>query len=277
MKLPRRDFLKTSLAVSASAVLAAKVQAASKGSAASGREYYDLRCYRLKPDSPRAALHTYLEKALMPALDKRGIKNVGVFSELDVNKNAVTSTPKADSPVWVLIPYTTLDSFAEVSSELNTDAAVQKAGAEYLTVKKATPAFDRIDSWLLLAFKGMPKLQVPAFSKSRTPSRVFEMRDYQSHSEIKALSKMAMFNDGEIDIMKDLGLSPVFFGQALSGPDLPHLRYITSGSDLAAHLGNWKKFGPDPRWAKLKDMPQYADNTSKNTARFLTPTAYSNI
>ena len=59
--------------------------------------------------------------------------------------------------MWVLIPYPTLDSFVTVSAEINTDAAVQKAGGEYLQAKKADPAFDRIDSWLLLAFKGMPK------------------------------------------------------------------------------------------------------------------------
>jgi hypothetical protein len=77
--------------------------------------------------------------------------------------------------------------------------------------------------------------------------------------------------------MRSLGMSPVFFGQALAGPNLPHLRYITSGLDLAAHLANWKKFGPDPRWQKLKDDPKWANNTSKNTARFLVPTPYSQI
>ena len=88
---------------------------------------------------------------------------------------------------------------------------------------------------------------------------------------------MAMFDEGEIALMKDLGMAPVFFGQALAGPNLPHLRYITSGPDLGTHLANWKKFGPDPRWAKMKDLPQYADNTSRNTARFLAPKPYSQL
>jgi hypothetical protein len=276
MKLQRREFLKTSLAAGAAASLSPVASAASAGSTA-GREYYDLRAYRLKAGASRAPLEGYLEKALLPALDKRGIKDVGVFTELDVNKNAATSTPKADSPVWVLIPYSSLDTFVSVSSDLNNDAAVQKAGAGYLDVPKASPAFDRIDSWLLLAFKGMPKHELPAFSKNKSPNRVFEMRDYESHSELKALNKMAMFNEGEIEIMKTLGMSPVFFGQALTGPNLPHLRYFTGGPDLATHLANWKKFGPDPRWEKLKVLPQYQDNTSKNTARFLAPTAYSQI
>ena len=273
----RRTFLKTSLVTSASVALTSVAPAAAAATPRPGREYYELRSYRLKAGASRAPIEGYIEKALLPALDKRGVKNVGVFTEVDVNKNAGTSTPKADTPVWVLIPHPTLESFVSVSADINQDPAVQKAGADYLKVPKASPAFDRIDSWLLLAFKGMPQLELPAFSKRKTPTRIFEMRDYESHSELMALSKMAMFDNGEISVMRDLGMSPVFFGQALAGPNLPHLRYITSGSDLATHLANWKKFGPDPRWVKMKDDPQYANNTSKNTARFLVPAACSQI
>jgi NIPSNAP len=281
MNLPRRSFLKSTLAASATVALTSKLTAAQQPAA--GREYYELRCYhlqkgtRLKADANPALLDAYLEKALLPALDQHGVKNAGVFTEIDVNKETTTSAPKPGSPVWVLMPHATLNSFVHVSASLNADPTVQKAGAGYLDVPKASPAFERIDSWLLLAFAGLPKLEVPIFSKNRTPTRVFEMRDYESHSELKALNKMAMFNDGEITLMKDLGMSPVFYGQALAGPDLPHLRYITGAADLATHLANWKKFGPDPRWTAMKDLPQYVDNTSRNTARFLTPKAYSGI
>jgi hypothetical protein len=280
MKLPRRDFLKTSLAVSATAAFGGQMSAAAAAapSKTAGREFYELRAYRLKAGASRALLDSYLEKALLPALDSRGIKDVGVFTELEiVDRAAATSKPKADTPVWVLVPHASLDSFVTVSSDLNADPAVQKAGAEYLDVKKANTVFDRIDSWLYLAFTAMPQHVLPEFSKKRVPTRVFEMRDYESHSEAKALNKIAMFNVAEVEIMRDLGMSPVFFGQGLAGPNLPHLRYITSGPDLASHLAGWKKFGPDPRWVKIKDLPEYAENVSKNTARFLSPTAYSAI
>ena len=281
MNLPRRDFLKTTLAASATAAFASKLSAAAP--AAPNREYYELRCYRLqagtrlKADANPALLDAYLETALLPALGKHGINNTGVFTELDLNKETATSTPKPGSPVWVLIPHASLDSFVQVSATLNADPAVQQAGASYLQAPKAAPAFERVDTWLLLAFASMPKLELPAFSRDRVPTRVFEMRDYESHSEPAALNKMAMFDEGETQLMRDLGMNPVFFGQALAGPDLPHLRYITSGPDLATHLAGWKKFGPDPRWQKMRTDPRYADNTSKNTARFLTPKPYSQI
>jgi hypothetical protein len=276
MNICRRDFLKTSLAVSAAAALPLRGDAAGTSNS-SPREFYELRAYKLKAAKAKPALDVYLEHALLPALGQRGIQNVGVFTEIAIDKAAATSTPKADTPVWVLIPHSSLESFASVSAELNTDAEVQKAGADYLKAPKADSAINRIDSWLYRAFKSMPKMEVPAFSNNKTPTRVFEMRDYESHSELSALNKMAMFDEGETDIMRDLGMSPLFFGQGIAGANLPHLRYITSGSDLAAHLAGWKKFGPDPRWKKLSSDPQYADNTSKISGVFLVPAAYSQI
>jgi hypothetical protein len=270
----RRAFLTSSLAASA---LGAASTATPAVAARARRAYYELRAYRLKPGTATTLLDGYFDQALLPALRRRGIGSVGVFTELEVNKADRTSVAKPDTPVWVLIPHTSFESFVAVSSELNADSTVQKAGAEYLQSPKASPAFDRIDTWLLLAFKGHPALTLPEFSRKRVPTRVFEMRDYESHSELKALAKMAMFDEGEIEIMRDLGMSPVLFGQAIAGPNLPHLRYITSGPDLATHLDAWKKFGPDPRWMKMKSLPQYADSTSKNTARFLTPRPYSTI
>ena len=280
METNRRTFITTSIA--ATAALATGARAAGTP-AASSREFYDLRCYglkadtRLKANADRAPLDAYLEKALLPALAQRGVKNVGVFTEVKVDKPSASSTPIAESPVWVLIPYASLDSFVNVSAELNADPAVQSAGAAYLNAEKTAPAFERIDSWLLRAFKGMPKMEIPAFSKSKVATRIFEMRDYESHSELKALSKMAMFDDGETQLMRELGMSPMVFGQALAGPNLPHLRYFTGAPDLATHLGNWKKFGPDPRWKAMSGDPRYAGNTSKNTSRFIVPTSYSQL
>jgi hypothetical protein len=284
MKSTRRNFLKSSLAASATAALATGIsaRAAQTSPSAAARDYYELRAYRLKPNTSSAVLENYLEKALIPALNARGLANVGVFTEVEVDKKAVTAKPKIGTPtapvaIWMLITHPSLESFTQISAELNTDATVQAAAPEFFRTPKSNPACDRVDTWLLRAFAGMPKLAVPAFSKNKTPSRIFELRDYESHSEERAINKMAMFNDGEISLMQDLGMSPVFFGQALAGPNLPHLRYITCGPDLATHLGNWKKFGPDPRWVKMKDQPTYKDNTSKNTARFIVPTAYSQI
>jgi hypothetical protein len=281
MNQSRRQFVKTSLAASAVAALAPESRAETPAVRFdAGREYYELRAYRLKPGASSALLDGYLERALVPALNRRGVANVGVFTELDVNSKATppSSQPKVDSPVWVFSAYPSVEAFALAAAALNDDPEVRQAGADYLGTPKANPAFDRIDSWLLLAFTGMPKMQVPEFSKAKFPTRFFEFRTYESHSEAKALNKIAMFNAGEIETMKSLGMSPVFYGQALTGSGLPHLSYFTGGPDIVTHFANWKKFGTDPRWLKLRNDPFYADNTSKTgPSRFLTPKSYSQL
>jgi hypothetical protein len=266
--LDRRDFLKTSIAATAVAALAGSKAIAAESPAASGRDYLELRSYRLKPDAAHTLLDTYLEKALIPALNARGIGAVGVFTEPDAK----------DGPaVWVLIPHSSLESVASVTAAINADPAVQAAGAQYLTTPtKANPAFDRIDSWLHLSFAGLPRLAVPALATAGKP-RIFELRTYESPTELKALNKVAMFNAGEIGLMQDLNLSPVFYGQALVGRDLPHLTYMLCSPDMETHKKNWAAFGSHPVWNKLKNDPQYADNVSKIISRFLVPASYSQI
>ncbi len=267
--IDRRDFLKASLAASATAALAGLASPAKAAEPpARGGERLELRAYRLRPGASHALLDLYLEKAFIPALNARGVEAVGVFTEPDAK----------DGPaVWVLIPHPSLESVAAVAAALNADPAVQAAGAEYLTSPTtAQPAFDRIDSWLFLPFAGLPRLAVPALARARSP-RIFEMRTYESYSEAKALKKVAMFNAGEIGVMQELNLSPVFYGQALVGRDLPQLTYMLCSPDLATHRRNWAAFGAHPVWVKLKSDPQYADTVSKVTSRFLAPAGYSQI
>lgn len=277
IKPTRRDFLKTTLIASATTAIfgvATKVSAAEKSDAA---VFFELRAYRFRPGASADLVHGYLEKAFIPALNARGLANVGVFTEVGVDRKALTAAAIPDSPVWVLVTHPTFESFESVSADLNKDPKVQAAAADYLQAPKATPAYDRMDTYLMRAFSGMPTLEIPSFSKDKTPTRVFELRHYESHSEIKAFSKMAMFNDEEIVVMKDLGMSPVFYGQGLAGPNLPHLAYMTGARDLATHLDNWNKFRVDPRWKAMGRNPKYADNVSKGTNRIVVPTAYSQI
>lgn len=241
--------------------------AAAEPEGAGGREYYELRAYRLAGEGNHDLLDAYLEKAAIPALNRLGIKPVGVFTETE---------PKDGPAVYVLIPYPSLELVAAATARLNADPECQKAGAAYLQSPKAKPAFDRIDSWLLLAFAGLPKLELPAYSREKKP-RMFELRTYESFSELKALKKVEMFNSGEIETMREVGLAPVFYGQALIGRDLPHLTYMLSSESDEAHKKHWDAFGKHPVWNKLKNDPQYADTVTKITKRFLTPTAYSQI
>ena len=262
----RRSFLKTSAVVAAATAIRLKPAQATR--LRDARQYLELRAYRLKPGAPHGLLDSYLEQALIPALNRRGVRAVGVFTEPDA----------PDGPtVWVLIPHPSLESIGTINASINTDAAVIAAGMDYLrSPTKANPAFDRVDTWIHLSFAGLPRLEVPALA-SNNQARVFELRIYESFSELTALKKIDMFNAGEIDVMKEVHLSPVFYGQALAGRDLPHLSYMLCSADREAHKKNWQAFLDHPTWKRLVADPQYADTVSKITSRFLVPAAFSQI
>jgi hypothetical protein len=275
--MKRRQFIKGSMAASTITAVGLKALQASAAERNIGtQEYYELRAYRWKSGANHAPLESYLEKAALPALNRLGAKPIGVFTQQDRPGSAAGTEIRDPNTLFLLIPYSTFESFATATARLNADEEHKQKGAEYLGLPKETPGFERIDSWLMLAFSGMPKLEQPPYSRERKP-RMFELRTYESHSELKAIKKVQMFNSGEIEVMHEVGLGPIFFGQALVGPGLPHLTYMLSAETDEAHKKHWGEFGKHPTWNKLKNDPEYADTVSKIKNWFLVPTAYSQI
>ena len=277
--MKRREFLKASMAVSTIVGLSGAEAVARPGSEPGllrPREYYELRTYHLKSSASRPLLDGYLSKALIPALNRLHSKPVGVFVQQERTGTPQPSEVTDPLAVHVLIPFPTIEAFTGVCTYLEADQEYEAAGAEYLQSPKAKPAFERVDSWLMLAFAGMPKVELQAYCRDQKP-RMFELRTYESFSEVKALKKVEMFNAGEIQLMRDLGLGPIFYGQALIGGNLPHLTYMVSAENQEAHTKHWDAFKAHPTWLKLKNDPQYADTVSKSYNRFLVPASYSQI
>jgi hypothetical protein len=231
------------------------------------QEYYELRIYKANNANKKKMLDSYLEKALIPALGRMNIKRIGVFTNMDDQK---------DYSIYVLIPYPTLEIFAAVNPKLLNDKEYMLAAREHFAVPKDDPAFTRIQSKFYKAFKGMPVIEMPGQTADNKP-RIFELRMYESHTEEKAALKIEMFNNGEMQIMRDTELSPVFFGEALIGDDLPHLTYMLSAADRETHETHWSKFAEHPEWERLRKLPRYKDTVSKSTNIFLIPAVYSQI
>ena len=78
-----------------------------------------------------------------------------------------------------------------------------------------------------------------------------------------------MFNAGEVPLMQEVGLSPVFFAQTVIGTGMPNLVYMVSGESVEAHKTHWKGFGGAPSWKALSSDPQYKDNVSKILSVYL--------
>lgn len=268
----RREFV--AAAAAAGGVLMPGVAAGGQSPAdrqASAREYYELRKYQVRRGPQQQMTDAYLRDALVPALGRAGLGPVGVF----------TVTIGVESPTFhVLIPYKTIEAFATLSARLAADTAYQQAGAAYLNTLATAPAFVRIESSLLRAFESIPVLEPPfgGGEAGRRP-RLFEMRTYESHSELASQKKIGMFNNGELRIFRKAGMSPVFFGETILGPNMPNLTYMLVYEDMAARDRQWAAFAADPEWRTLSTTPGLTDPdiVTSITNAYLRPTAYSGI
>lgn len=228
-------------------------------------EFYELSVYSLKNDTQQKLMEDYLQHAAIPALNRLGSKNIGVFTEMK---------PQGQTKIYVITPFNSLSDFTAAAEKLATDDKYRQAGMAYLTAPATDPAYERIENSLLKAFNTMPRMKVPPGKQ-----RIFELRRYESHSEAAGKKKIEMFNKGEIGIFERVGLTPVFFGETIIGPVRPNLTYMITYDDMDEHARSWKTFINDPEWIKLKSIPDYADKkiVSKITSVLLVPTAYSQV
>jgi hypothetical protein len=228
------------------------------------RQFYELRAYRLASAEKQKPLEEYLAQAAIPAWNRVGVKPVGAFKEMD----------GASPDVYVVLPYDSPGAIVAVNSRLMANQQYVKAGRNVLDAPKDDPAFVRVESSLLLAFEAMPRLEVP----TQAPTRIIQLRIYESHNATKAKKKIEMFGaGGEIDIFRRVGLAPVLFGETLVGSKIPNLTYILSFESKEAMERNWEAFRQDPAWLKIKDDPQYKDTVSNITNLVLVPLACSQI
>ena len=233
------------------------------------REYYALRRYYLQNGPQRKLTEGFLAEALIPGLNRLGIKPVGAFN---------ISIGPEEPAFYVLIPSTSVESLVTVDFRLEQDAEYMKAGAPFLNAPDKQPAYVRVESSLMLAFEGWPKLTVPAVT-AQHGKRMFELRTYESPSDQDYRRKVEMFNSGEFAAFEKAGFWQVFFGDTLIGPRMPNLTYMLGFEDMAARDKMWKAFGASEEWKKLSSSSRYnfEEIVSSITNVILAPASYSQI
>ena len=260
--MQRRDFLAAAgvAAVSPLPTLEALGQPAT-------RQYFELRRYHLLPGAKQRAFNTFVGDAMVPAMNRAGVAKVGAFTVM-YGDNAPS--------LYLVLAHQTLDSVATLRDRLADDAAYASAGKAILESALADPPFVRVESTLLRAIESMPTVEPSAGVAAKSP-RIYELRIYESHNDRAALNKLKMFNAGEVPIFRKTGLTPVFFGEAVVGAQLPNLTYMLTFADMAARDAAWAAFSRDPDWRTLSADAQYRDNVSAISDIILRPTAYSQI
>jgi len=242
--MQRRQFLTASVATSA---LALGKFTVAESPVAKPREYFQMRRYHLQSGPQLKLTESYLSEALLPALTRMGMGPVGAF-KLDFGPE----TPA----YYVLIPGNSVEALATLDLQLARDDAFIKIAEPFWNAPATAPAFLRVESSLLAAFEGWPRLTPPASSAIKG-KRIFQLRTYESPSYQDHARKVEMFNKGEFEIFKSAGFYPVFFGDTLIGAQMPCLSYMLSFPDMIALTQEWDVFRNDPAWKKYSTSPRY--------------------
>lgn len=259
--MQRRKFLQSSLAATAGMITLNPAIAGEKQPPQ--KEVYEWREYEMRFGSDHMQLENYFKTALIPALNKYGVKTVGVFKEWN---------PSDPAKIYLLVPYSSLDNYLSVNTKVKADADYIKNSTAYNSIPADKPVYSRFASSLMIAFDGWPAIVVPTGE-----SRIFELRNYEGYSEDAVRRKIKMFNDGEYPIFTRANLNPVFFGEVIAGDKQPRLTYMITCTSMEERKKGWSVFVADPEWKKLLADPQYANTISLIRNTFLVPTSYSQV
>lgn len=259
----RRRFLASSAALGVATVPFANTT----GATADGREYIEWIRYTVKNRSEMGKVRDFYRDAAIPALNRIGLDRIGFFN---------VTYGESGPYYYVLIPHPDMSSVLTYRARLMEDEVYKRAGADFLEAPLSDPAYMRVDTVLMHAFKGIPRVEVDKDLLGN--KRIMELRTYESHSYMAGQKKIHMFNEGgEIDIFRKTGLKPVFFGETVIGADMPNLIYMLVFESMEQRNKNWDAFRVHPEWKKLSADPFYKDTVSNITDIVLTPESFSQI
>ncbi len=259
--MERREFVTSAIAMAGAALSGGEGRAMAQ----SAQEFYQLRRYTLQTGPQLALTQNYFEHALIPALNRMTISPVGAF-RLDIGPETPT--------YYLLIPATSVETLVTLERHLAQDSEFLKASTAFWAAPASAPAFARVETSLMSAFAGWPKLVAPKSEK-----RIFQLRTYESASDAAHIRKVQMFNEAEIGIFVRTGLIPVFFGDTLIGHRMPSLTYMLTFEDVADLNKKWAVFASDPAWKDLSHRPGNTDPeiVSNISNLYLSPLSCSQI
>ncbi len=236
--MDRRGFIAASSAAGATAAAAE--------TDAGGNQIYELRCYRLRysKSDQFGRLTGFLQAEHLPMARRVGMVQ-GYFR---------VTLGEFSPRLYTLAVF---DSFADMGRKLAAkadDRAWSRAAAEFGAAD--APAYDRVESWLLRAFDGMKRIEVPAVPEK---PRVYDLRVYEQESFRDTREKMRMFDEEEIQIFRDNGIHPLIFGETIVGSHMPSLTYMSYYADMDARRQAWAAFAGSDAWNRIKNRPGWSN------------------
>jgi len=235
------------------------------------REWVELKSYVCSTVEKRDKLLEVFDAALIPALNRQGVKQVGVFW---TNRELNDGNTNFETTVFVVVPFATAEAFQACDGKLLADAQFMKDAAPIFSAPMKEPLYDTCVGSLLYTFATCPQVK----QVTSSADRLLQLRIYNSYTIERNARKAAMFEQGgEIGIFRSCGMNPVFFSQALAGDRLANVTYMLGFANKAEKDAAWLRFRAHPDWLKLKADPQYKDTANKITNVVLRPSKASQL
>ncbi len=231
----------------------------------------ELRTYTVSSLEKKEKLIKVFDDALIPALNRQGIKPVGVFwTNKEINEN----NADFDLSVFVLFSHDSPDSVLDCNAKLLADKTYLKAAAPIFEAPMNDPLYDTLKCTLMIGFNGCPGIEVP----TRGKDRVLQLRFYKSYNFERNAAKVHMFDEGgELPLFRETGMNPVFFGDTIYGDRMPNLTYMLGFENEDARKLAWKTFVESPKWKDISSRPMYKDTANTITNILLKPSPGSQI
>lgn len=232
-------------------------------------EVYEFRIYHMK-----SAEHAQKWDAWMEAAGVKEFKSAGAFKVGAFKARPMES--EEDHRRYLVAAYSSMGDVGKAEAESGVEPTGDEVIEAFLNPGAKDPIFERVESSLLTAFPGFPKLQDP--EGEGTGERFFEIRTYENPSERAAALKVEMFGKGgEIAIFDSVGLNSVFYGSARIAGNSPQLTYMVAHENESAMDKAWEGFRTSPDWDKLKKNPRYKGTVSKIHKFFMEALPFSEL
>jgi hypothetical protein len=238
-------------------------------SAVFGAETYELKVYHLNSAESAGQWDAWMSASGLANIRKSGADKVGAFK-------AKPEEGAVDHRRFVLSVYPSPAALQSVDGAAVLPKQGNRQAEAYLAALPKEPAYTRVESSLLTAFPSFTQLVDPAGDGGK--ARFFELRVYENPSERAAALKVEMFGQGgEIDVFREVGLKPVFFGSARIAANLPQLTYMVVHENDDALKAAWGGFRTSKTWAKLKTNLRYKGTVSKIHRHLLVALPFSEL
>ena len=183
---------------------------------------YALWRYTIANPAQKQRFDTFVEGALIPALNRAGIEQVGVFSP---------EGEFASNRAYLLLSQSSIGNMTSLSICLARDEEYTEMTSAFLQTHANGRPYQRKDVQLVASLTKMTSVEAPAPGADS----ILQLRSYECFDAGTELKAIEMFNATGIAVLLETGVSPVFFGQTIAGENMPNLTCLLAAADVGTH------------------------------------------